>query len=254
MLNPDTIEKCLYTKKIARQLIVFKSTSSTNNIAWEYSSNNSNDGLAIFAEHQRCGRGRRGNSWLDSDEKSLLFSILLCQNKIQPELLTLLAGVAVAETLSNFAINHVRLKWPNDIIVNGKKIAGILTEYKKGNIVIGIGVNCHQTTSDFEPEIEKIATSIDIQRNQRCDRNVIAAEILNNIEKWLEIAKNNRDRVLQKWQSYSSLLGTRIGLLYNKEKYYGNCIGIDPEKGLILQLENGGVRMFEANLSSIIKD
>ena len=139
-LDPDKIR--VNTKRIGRKIIVFNHTSSTNDIAAEYAKNKENDGLAIFAEEQTAGRGRAGAKWLSGRSDSILCSILLTDCKYNPELLSLACPVAVAEAVGKIAHSHAKIKWPNDIILNGKKVAGIIVGSKKVNsstwYIIGI--------------------------------------------------------------------------------------------------------------------
>jgi len=241
------------TKRIGAKIRVYSCTSSTNDIAAEYAKDKGNDGLAVFTEQQTNGRGRAGNKWLSAPGDSILCSIILTNSKLNSELLSLTCAVAAAEAISN----HAKIKWPNDIILNGKKVAGILLESKKddGNItyIIGIGINCHQTKDSFPAELQSTATSIDIESGTNCDRNSLAKRMLTSIEYWLEIAESNSKKVIEQWRNSSSLLNQRITLIFNGAEFSGNCTGIDPEKGLILQLDSGGVRMFDAAHTSIVK-
>src|SRR4030042_7161707 len=140
-LDPDKIK--VKTKRIGRKILVYNHTSSTNDIAAEYAKNKENDGLAIFAEEQTAGRGRTGAKWLSGRCDSILCSILLTSCKCNPELLSLACPVAVAEAVGKIAHSHAKIKWPNDIILNGKKAAGVFVESKKNNgspvYVVGIG-------------------------------------------------------------------------------------------------------------------
>jgi len=241
------------TKRIGSKILVYSSTSSTNDIAAEYAKAKGNDGLAIFTEQQINGRGRAGNKWLSTPGDSILCSIVLTDSKLNSEPLSLTCAVAAAEAIGN----HARIKWPNDIILNGKKTAGILLESKKdnGNItyIIGIGINCHQTKDSFPAELQSTATSIDIESRTICDRNLLAKRLLASLEHWLEIAESNSKKVTDQWRNLSSLLNQRIMLVFNDSEFSGNCIGIDPEKGLILQLDSGGVRMFDAAHTTIAR-
>jgi len=280
-LDPDKITDSLKTQRIGKKVLVYDSTSSTQTIAAEYARNKENDGLVIFAEQQTAGRGRAGNQWHASRSDSILCSIVLTQNNLPAELLSLTCAVAVAETIGKPARSHARIKWPNDIMLNGKKVAGILLESKslpisdcrvpiskskieslsraeprdrKSEIyVVGIGINCHQKTDSFGAELQPIATSIDIETNSVTDRISLARRLLTTIDRWLELAGRSSDKVIDEWQNLSIQLGHRVKLIYNGRQFAGNCIGIDPEKGLILQLDTGGVRMFDAAHSSIAK-
>jgi BirA family biotin operon repressor/biotin-[acetyl-CoA-carboxylase] ligase len=252
-LGPDEILDGLCASKIGRKIVVFKSTSSTNDIAWQYSLNKENNGIVVFAEEQNAGRGRRGNKWYAGFGKSLLFSALILDCKISREMLPLVSAVAVAESVSDFGGKGVQVKWPNDVMVDGKKIAGVLVEFRGNDAVIGIGINCHQQKADFPDELKESATSVDMVLGGFGDRRDFARKAIENLEKWLDISAKDRQKVLDKWQMLSSLLGKMVGVEYNNQHFYGNCIGVDPQKGLILQLERGGVRMFDAAHTSILK-
>lgn len=262
MLDPDKITADLKTKRIGRKVIVYDSTSSTQAIAAEYARNRANDGLAIFAEQQTAGRGRAGNKWHSGRSDSLLCSLVLAENDLPAELLSLTCAVAVAEAVGEAA----RIKWPNDVMLNGRKVAGILLESKSLPIsksaigtrqsemyVVGIGINCHQGTDSFAAELQSVATSIDIETNSVTDRILLARRLLTAMDHWLGLAARSGDKVTDKWQSLSIQLGRRVKLIYDTRKFAGNCIGIDPDKGLILQLDTGGVRMFDAAHSSVVR-
>ena len=254
-LDPDKIK--VNTKRIGRKILVYKSTSSTNDIAAEYAKDKKNDGLAIFAEEQTAGRGRTGTEWHSGRADSILCSILLTVCKCNPELLSLVCPVAVAEAVGKIADSQAKIKWPNDIILNGKKVAGIMVESKIVNdrtaYIIGIGINCHQKKNSLPPELQPTATSIDIESRTICDRISLAKRLLTSVEHWLDVAQDSNKKVMNRWRKLSTLLGHRVTLIFNRKKFTGNCIGIDPEKGLILQLDTGGVRMFDAAHTRIAK-
>ena len=256
-LDPDKIRANLKTRRIGRKILVFNSTSSTNDIAAEYAKNKDNDGLVIFAEEQTAGRGRAGSKWQSDQGNSILCSIILMDCKLNPELLSLTCAVAVADGLGKIGGTEAKIKWPNDIILNGKKVAGILLESKLNNdggaYILGIGINCHQKKDSFPAELQPIATSIDIESRSVSDRVSLSKRLLTSIEHWLEIAEKNSKKVTEKWCQLSIQLNHRVKLIYNGREFAGNCIGIDPEKGLILQLDTGGVRMFDAAHTTIAK-
>jgi BirA family biotin operon repressor/biotin-[acetyl-CoA-carboxylase] ligase len=254
-LDVDSIKSNLNTSRIGREIIVYKSTSSTNDIAAEYAKGGEkNNGLAVFAEHQTEGRGRRGNEWLDDKSKSILCSVVIFNPKIGADMITITAAVAVAETIAKTA----KIKWPNDILLGAKKVAGILVEAfeknKKKYFVVGIGINCHQQKQDFESELAGTATSIDIESGTICDRNRIAKRLLVNLEHFLDIAVKDPDEIVERWRAASMLLGKRITIEHNGAQFTGNCIGVEPADGLIIQLERGGVRMFDAVSTTIVKN
>jgi len=288
LLDPDKIKANLKTNRIGGKILVYDSTSSTNDIAAEYARNKQNDGLVIFTEEQTAGRGRAGNKWLSGRAESILCSIVLIENKLSAELLSLTCAVAVAETIDTTGRSRVKIKWPNDIMLNGKKVAGILlesksmpisdcgeavpalrpvgilpTETNKGKMpsphrkskiyVAGIGINCHQKKESFSDELQQIATSIDAESHSISDRVLLAKRLLSSVDHWLEVAANNSEKVIDRWRELSIHPGHRVTLVFNGARFNGHCIGIDPEKGLILKLDTGGIRMFDAAHTTIAK-
>ena len=277
-LDPDLIRANLKTKRIGGKVLVYDRTSSTNDIAAEYARNPDNSGLVVFAEEQTAGRGRTGASWSGGREDSLLFSIALVDCRVSNELLSLTCAVAVAEAIGQIGGCQAGIKWPNDIILDGKKVAGILLESKgqrtresvkcqvssvkssnfrlqTSNLIsiIGIGINCHQTPDSFPPDLQTTATSLDLVSGTRCQRVTVAKRVLTSLDHWLRVAERNGQQVIDTWSRLSTQLGQRVTLSCNKQRYTGNCIGVDPEKGLILQLDRGGVRIFDAAHTHIVK-
>jgi len=257
-LDVDKIKASLHTAQVGKEILVFRSTASTNDIAWEYATNEKNNGLCIFAEHQTAGRGRGANEWLSDAGDGILCSILLLDCKCGAELLTLTAAVATAQAINGCSKLDARLKWPNDIIIKGKKVAGILLESKtkddRFDYVIGVGINCHQTEDFFgQHKLRMPATSINILSDTTVDRNSLAAELLTSLDEWLTIAQTDSHRIIDAWSGLSSQLGHHIIVEYNQQQFSGNCVGVDPAKGLILKLDDGGVRMFDAAHTTIVK-
>ena len=256
-LDPDKIKANLKTTRIGKKILVYNSTTSTNDIAAEYAKNKENDGLAIFAEEQTAGRGRAGTKWHSSRADSILCSIVLTECKCNAELLSLMCAVAVAEAIGKIAEFEAKIKWPNDIILNGKKVAGILLESKPNDTgsayILGVGINCHQEKNSFPPELQTTATSIDIESQAISDRISLAKRLLASMDHWLEVAEKDSKKVTDQWRKLSIQLGHRVTLVFNGREFTGNCTGIDPEKGLILQLDTGGIRMFDAAHTSIEK-
>lgn len=250
-LDPDKIRDSLNTRRIGKKTIVFGTVTSTNDAAAEYASDAKNDGLVILAEEQTSGRGRGGNKWYGGKGQSVLCSIVLANENLNAELLSLTAAVAVAEAISETA----RVKWPNDIILNGKKVAGILLESKQteyGKVfILGVGINCHQ--KEFPAELASTATSIDIETQTSSDRISLIKRLITSIEHRLEEATTNSEAILEKWRQLSTQLGQRLTVIYDGQEFTGSCVGVDPLKGLVLQLDSGTRQFFPAVHTSIIK-
>ncbi|MDD5458243.1 MAG: biotin--[acetyl-CoA-carboxylase] ligase [Phycisphaerae bacterium] len=251
-LDSDRISANLKTTRIGKKLFVYKSTSSTNDVALRCANKAVNDGLVVFAENQTAGRGRGKNKWQSSAGKSLLCSILLVGYKLAQQTISLLAAVAAAEAVGEEA----KIKFPNDIILNNKKAAGILIESRQNgdstSFVIGVGINCHQQAEDFPEDIRDTATSIDLNSPRQCDRNIVARRLLRSMDSWLKRVAKNPDALADAWQQRSSQFGHSVTVIYNGRKFSGVCMGIDTEKGLILRMERGGIRIFEPAQSSIL--
>lgn len=257
-LDPDRIKSHLRTNRIGKKVVVYNSTASTNDVAGQYAKNKANDGLVVLAEQQTSGRGRAGNKWLAGIGDSVLCSILLTDCTLVAELLPLTIAVAVAEAIGKCSKTEAHIKWPNDILLNGKKVAGILVESKKAGkhiaFVIGIGINCHQRKEAFPADLHRIATSIDIETGAVTDRISLIKRLLTSVEHWLDVAQNKQLKVIERWQILSTQLNHHVALIYNRKRFVGNCIGIDPQQGLILQLDTGGIRMFHAAHTTIAKE
>ena len=243
-------------------MVLYKSTASTNDIAWEYAANTDNHGLCVLAESQHRGRGRRGRVWFSEPRQSILCSVLLTKTAAPAEMLTLTAGVAVAEAIIHHCKGSCRIKWPNDILIQNQKVAGILTEKQtlSGSdvFVIGIGINCHQTAKAFEGYDLKIpATSLAIETGPDIDRTKLVCVLLNKLEYWLNqisVPKSgSADPVTERWLRLSGMLGRPVTVECDGVQHSGFCRGVDPVNGLILQLDNSLVRMFTAAQTSIIE-
>lgn len=252
-LDVDLIEARTDTK-----VVIYNSTASTNDIAWRYATCDKYDGLAVIAEFQTQGRGRRGSKWQSEKSQSILCSILMLNCPCDTEIATLAVPVAIAETLKKFEVPNPRIKWPNDILVNAKKIAGVLIESRNASagrhFVIGIGINCHQNEQFFSNiDLAMPATSVDMETGRFVDRNRLAAELINSVKGRISSACTDTDMISSKWKQLSAQLGHRVCVKHKGESFSGNCIGIDPVEGLILQLDSGAVRMFHAAHTTIIK-
>ena len=179
---------------VGREILVFEETDSTNDLAARAGQDGVPEGLAIFAESQRAGRGRLGRKWVSPPGRNLLCSVLLRPAAVPierwPEL-TFCAALAVAETAECFTGLPARIKWPNDVLLDGRKVAGILLECHHGQapgfVVVGIGLNVLQKEEDFPPELRDRAGSLSMLRTEEKDssglgRREVAACLLDRLE------------------------------------------------------------------------
>ncbi|MBN1126782.1 MAG: biotin--[acetyl-CoA-carboxylase] ligase [Sedimentisphaerales bacterium] len=257
-LDADIIENELTCRRIGKKVLLFRETASTNDIAWEYSRNPNNNGLCVFAEHQTSGRGRLGNRWLEESGQSILLSLLLMQWKDGADLLTLIAAIATAQAIQQTINTTVQIKWPNDILIEHSKVAGILVESRTDkptpHYVVGIGINCHQRRDFFDQtELAMPATSIDLHRDDPVDRNKLAHNLIEQLDFGLARSPKEKGAIVEQFKAMSSQLGRHLIIEYNQHRHSGTCIGIDPIQGLLIQQDRGGIRMFPAGQSRIIK-
>lgn len=177
-MNPETL--------IGREIIVLAETDSTNDLAAQAGRDGAAEGMVIFAESQRAGRGRLDRKWTSPPGLGLLFSVLLRPSRPQvhwPEL-TFCAALAVARTVEAFTPSAIQIKWPNDVLADGRKIAGILLETHRQTmpfVVIGIGLNVLHSADDFQTDLQAKVTSIVMQSGSSIDRRSVAANLLSTL-------------------------------------------------------------------------
>ena len=189
-LIANTLRADLGTALIGREIIVLEQTGSTNDAILQSATPDSNEGLVLFAEHQTAGRGQRGNRWESAAGKGLWFSILLRPNIdiSNSHQLTAWAVEAVSETIRNEFSLETAIKFPNDIQINGRKVAGVLVEMRAQEkaphlAVAGIGINVNQSLADFPVELQSRAISLAMALGRHVDRQKFAVALLQNLDR-----------------------------------------------------------------------
>ncbi|MBN1764301.1 MAG: biotin--[acetyl-CoA-carboxylase] ligase [Sedimentisphaerales bacterium] len=271
ILSAELIEYDLGTQRVGRKVVVYESTNSTNDVAWQYSQENGSDGLAVFAEYQNQGRGRFRRSWWSPPGSSVLCSVLLQdvsfiksseggrQDRNEQVSLTLLAGLSVAEAIEKVCSVKPQIKWPNDVTARGRKLAGIMVESRKVGervcYVIGMGINCLQAREEFEPQIREVAVSLGELTGRKVDRLSLSQELLRRLDYWLgcmeENDKQSQQRLHDEWLRRCGEIGQRLTLISDGHSYSGRVVDISVEQGLLLQLDNGSIRVFDTVTTSV---
>jgi BirA family biotin operon repressor/biotin-[acetyl-CoA-carboxylase] ligase len=246
----------LKTSRIGHNIILLKSTDSTNDIAWSHAGKSDSHGLCVIAEHQTAGRGRRGRQWHSLPGQGILCSILVAD--ANPSLLSLAAPLAVVDAVFNCYRLHTVIKWPNDILLDNKKLAGILLESRasghRTTSVIGIGINVCQTKTFFANlTLEAPAISLAMTLGRKPSRNKLLRTLFERLEYWIDTAAQNPEKPLNAWKRHNRQIGSRIELESDGKRYRGTCVGIDPAEGLIVHLDRGPVKIFSAAQSTILK-
>ncbi len=216
LILPDEIRDGLDTKILGQSEIVhYPNVDSTNNRAKALAIIGADEGTIVVAEEQSAGRGRKGRSWFSATNDSISLSLIL-RPSIPPgkiSQITLLTAVAIAETLLDLTTIDVTIKWPNDILVNGKKLAGILTEMSMEMdaidfIVIGLGLNANTKKEDFHHEIKDIATSLYIESGILLSRSEIIRNFLKRFETYyLQVQSYGFSSIIKRWKELSNIIG-----------------------------------------------
>lgn len=247
------IEKYL-THKL--NITVFDEIDSTNTYLKNLGSTE-NEGTLIIAESQTGGRGRMGRTFYSPKGCGAYFSILL-KPQISAEkslFLTCMTAVAVADVVSKYTDGDVKIKWVNDIYIDGKKVCGILTE---GAInpqtkmldyaVVGIGINILISENDFPDEIKDIATSI-FPGNEMCEiKEKLVAEIINNL---LDMYYSNDTTFIEKYKEYSYLTGKNINIIKTNSVEPAFVLGVDDNCHLIVKTESGEIKTISSGDVSV---
>jgi len=243
MFNIEEFDIKCNTEFIGRNFIYLEEVDSTNSFLLNGADYNEH-GTIVLAEYQSAGKGRLDRNWVSTKEENLLFSILLNEN-IDAEnvnLLVLGSSLAVAQSIENLFQLPVEIKWPNDVLIEKKKVAGILLESSsKGNkiekVVIGFGVNVNQTT--FEGQYNIHPTSIRLEAGHPVSRERVLSEILNNFEEVLINIYEDPLKVLNDWKSKCKMLGERIAIIDGENKKTGIFEDVDDKGFLLLRTPSG---------------
>ena len=246
------------------ELNIYQKLDSTNNKAKDYIKENNNlinkfesKKFKIFAaDIQKAGRGRRGHSWFSDDPASIAVSFLFKagNNLAQIPQLTAAAGLAVKESLKSFGLQG-KLKWPNDILVNNKKICGILSELifdKKQNafIVIGTGINLNNTT--FNSGIQKLATSYYLEKDKKIDKNLFLSELISNMIYYIEnYFSGSRNQIIAEWKKELDLEEKKIDLKYKDKKYTVLIKKVLESGELLVVFDNGQKKRLQSLNTSL---
>jgi BirA family biotin operon repressor/biotin-[acetyl-CoA-carboxylase] ligase len=243
------VKENLGTRTIGRSILYFRELASTNDVAKELAAEDAKEGTVVLAETQSEGRGRLGREWV-SPPGGVWFSVIL-RPEIEPKhapRLTLVVSVAVAKAISKLFSLRAEIKWPNDVLVNGKKVCGILTEAKtRGDVldyvVVGVGVN-----ADFDVELlpsslrDSVATLLG-ELKRHVDREVLLSALLREIEVYYRLFSWGKfDVILGEWRSLAGFLGSGVRVVEEKGILEGTAVDVDEEGALILRLGNGTVR------------
>jgi len=242
-LIPEEISYRLGTKTIGKRIHSYESTGSTNDIAQKLAESGSPEGTAVFSEGQSKGRGRLGREWSSPKGKGIYLSLIL-RPKISPthaSKITLMSAIAVAAAIRKITDLTALIKWPNDIMVNGHKVCGILTEMSAEvntvkYVVIGIGINVN---TDKE-HLPKGASSLKSELGAPVSRVELTRELLREIEHQYRLFREEGfEHIITQWRNLSYMLGERVRVMCQDKKIEGYAVDLDSNGALVIRLDSG---------------
>jgi BirA family biotin operon repressor/biotin-[acetyl-CoA-carboxylase] ligase len=250
-MSSDLVPHCvlprLTTTWLGNPYLHEKEVDSTNTRMNAMALAGGTHGTVLVAEYQTQGRGRQGRSWHSPAGENLIFSVLLRPrwpvNEGPP--VSLAVGVALAETVELLLSEAPELKWPNDLLWQGRKLAGILVEVsvnreQGSHITLGIGLNVNQL--NFPASIAEHAVSMRLATGNHWNRAEVLAILLGRLESWMDhLAKRETDRLISSWQRFAPWIGQRIHVRGGKRELVGTALGLDPQGALRLQDPQGKV-------------
>ncbi len=258
ILSYEEIKEYLKTDFIKRSIYYFNSIDSTNKKAKEIAQDEQ-EGTVIIAEEQTAGKGRMGRSWVSPKGKGIWMSLILkpTMEPMKVPKLTLIGAAAVHKALENMKIK-AQIKWPNDVLIDGKKICGILTEMSGelnmvNYVIMGIGINVNLDEKDIPDQLKDKATSLKISTGKEINRKELTANILNEFEK-LYISFKEKDQmneVLKICRENSILLGEEVKIIRGNDVRIGKAIDINENGELLIKFEGDKVESIIAGEVSL---
>ena len=243
----DLIARLGKTKVIGRDIQVFEQTTSTNDVIEKLARDGVKEGAVVFAESQTKGRGRLGRKWISPAHKGLWFSILL-RPQLRPQeatQLTVASATALRRAITSETGLKPEIKWPNDILIGGKKVAGILTELsaevdRVKHIILGIGIDVNLDADEFPAELKKIATSLKIEAGEMISRAELAVVILRELDfDYARIGGGKFPAVADEWESGCATIGKNVTVHIGDRKICGCAESLDDDGALLVRTEHG---------------
>ncbi len=249
ILIPYEIRRRISTKLFGKDIEYFRLTSSTMDEAQYLIEKGCPNGMLVVSEEQTSGRGRQKRKWLSPRGVNIYASLVyMPQNMPSVKSIELMfaASIAIVEALSDIGIDNAKIKWPNDVLVNGKKIAGVLLETKSESgilktVVIGFGVNVNM--EEIPDEIEEDATSVYLELGQKVDRTQLLVNILYYLENLVSLIESDRENeVIELWKHYDTTLGKRVAVISGDKRIEGVAKDLDDKGFLLVKTDEGKLK------------
>jgi BirA family biotin operon repressor/biotin-[acetyl-CoA-carboxylase] ligase len=261
LLETESIQRCLETRTMGRPAIwVHPVTDSTNLQAKILAAQGAAEGTVVVADTQTHGRGRRGRTWFSPSGRNIYASMILRPSMAPSKAprLTLLAAVAVARTLGRSIGLPARIKWPNDILVKGKKIAGILNEISTemdvvDYVVAGLGINVNVREDEMPGQIREIATSIRIETGEDVPRTALLCDLLREFEIcYARLKTKGFPAIMEQWRDLTDIIGRRVYVDVIGTRHTGTVEMVDDDGVLLLRDDRGNIhRIFSGDVRRV---
>ncbi len=243
----DLLSSLGRVRVIGRDIRVFEETTSTNDVVEKLARDGVKEGAVVFAESQTKGRGRLGRKWISPPRKGLWFSVLLRPplHPLAVTQITIAAATALYRAIQGETGLKPGIKWPNDMLVGGRKLAGILTELsaepdKVKYVILGMGVGVNLAATDFPAELRKVATSLRIETGQKQSRAELAVRILQELDRDYErICSGKFEAIAHEWEEHCSTLGRRVAIQVGGRRMEGTAESLDADGALLLRTQHG---------------
>jgi BirA family biotin operon repressor/biotin-[acetyl-CoA-carboxylase] ligase len=257
----DTVQEKLQTRRFGKRLLFRSVVNSTNDWAKELAEQGMQEGTVVVAGHQTAGRGRFGREWV-SPKGGLWFSMVLRpeQKASQAAKLVFVASLAVASVLHNKYGLRTEIKWPNDVLVEGRKICGILVETRSSNrepvySIMGIGINANVCCNMFLPvPIRSTATSVQNELGRKIRLSRLLQAVLEELERVYDLfIASGFQSILTRWKTFANFLGHEVVITERGGAFCGMACDIGKDGELVLRLKDGSLRQFHSGTVSISK-
>lgn len=245
---PAEIEEHLHTRFIGRHIHYYESVTSSNDVMKKLAMDGAEDGTVVVAEEQTGGHGRLQRGWFSPKYQGIWFSVLLKPPFLPQEgpKITLLSAVAVVRAIREICKVDAKIKWPNDVLLNGKKLVGILTEMNAefGHInylIPGIGINVNVPKDMVPEELRSFAISIADAAGHKINRVELFGKVLDYMEQYYDIAcAKGFDPIIAEWRKYSTTLGQDVNVVAPDKTYSGKAVDIDSNGCLVVKRDDNG--------------
>lgn len=262
MLFTQLVTANLQTQILGQEIEYYTKVESTNSQALELLEEGANEGTVVITDNQTAGRGRHGQSWFSGPARGLAFSVILRPNMPGrlSGLLSLAAGLSVTDAIDRFQLTS-QLKWPNDVLLSGKKCGGILVETKlQGNVmasaIVGIGINVNENRDEFPESIRQTSTSIVIEKQSPAQRELALAWTLNSLEKrYHEIKSSNASSMISAWEKRCAHMGKKVSFTWKGQTATGIFDGVaDDGEAIIRNLDDSGRMTLSSQEIAIVRE